>query len=114
MDRLVKKSAYPVGKTVTWQSFSSSSRSQSAASGFVQTLPGSALSGSLFVIQSICAKKIEYFSAMPAEQEVLFLPNSQFKVLRRLETQEEKEEELDELDAYDMESLHVYVLKQLA
>ena len=113
MDRLVKKSAYPVGKTVTWQSFSSSSRSQHAASGFVQ-MQGSALSGSLFVIQSICAKKIEYFSAMPAEQEVLFLPNSQFKVLRKLETQEEKEQELDELDAYNMDSLHVYILKQLS
>ena len=68
----------------------------------------------MFVIESICAKKIEDFSQYPSEQEVLFLPNSQFKVVRRLQTQEEKEEELDELDAYDMESLHVYVLKQLA
>jgi len=68
----------------------------------------------MFVIESICAKKIEDFSAIPAEQEVLFLPNAQFKVVGRLETQEEKEDALDDLDAYDMESLHVYVLKQLA
>ena len=45
---------------------------------------------------------------------MLFLPNSQFKVTKRLETQEEKEAELDYLDAYGMESLHVYVLEQLS
>jgi len=114
MDAHVKKSAYAAGKVITWQPFSSSSRSQIAARGFVETLPGVKLSGSMFVIESICAKKIEDFSAIPAEQEVLFLPNAQFKVVGRLETQEEKEDALDDLDAYDMESLHVYVLKQLA
>ena len=172
MDAHVKKSAYAAGKVITWQPFSSSSRSQIAACaapnspfeqhislltcpldsprraaqpaahvrsqsafdgthplpltplsrphparsrrGFVETLPGVKLSGSMFVIESICAKKIEDFSAIPAEQEVLFLPNAQFKVVGRLETQEEKEDALDDLDAYDMESLHVYVLKQLA
>ena len=59
MDAHVKKSAYAVGKVITWQSFSSSSRSQIAARGFVETLPGVKLSGSMFVIESICAKKIE-------------------------------------------------------
>ena len=79
----------------------------------METLPGVGLSGSLFVIHSICAKKIEYFSAIPSEQEVLFLPNSQFEVLRRLETQLEKEQELNQLAAYNMDSLHVYILQQL-
>ena len=59
IDAHLKAATYAVGRTITWQSFSSSSRSQVAARGFVQTLPGVALSGSLFVIEANCAKKIE-------------------------------------------------------
>jgi hypothetical protein len=46
-------------------------------------------------------------------QEVLILPNAQFKVLRRLVTQAEKVDALDDLSAYDMTDLNVYVLEQL-
>ena len=95
-----------VGKTITWQAFSSSSRNQMAARTFVQTFPGKRLSGSLFVIETTTAKKIEMFSSIPSEQEVLLLPNSQFSVKKKLETQEEKEAELDDLDAYNMEVYH--------
>ena len=114
IDAHLKAATYAVGRTITWQSFSSSSRSQVAARGFVQTLPGVALSGSLFVIEANCAKKIEDFSAIPSEEEVLFLPNSQFKVTARLESQAHKIAALEELSAYNMDSLHVYVLTQLS
>ena len=50
------------------QAFSSSSRSQLAASDFVTTLPGHKLSGSLFILRVNAAKKIESFSAIPSEQ----------------------------------------------
>ena len=43
-------------------------------------LPGRRLQGSIFVIDSITAKDIRHFSAIPSEEEVLFPPNSQFKV----------------------------------
>ena len=46
-------------------------------------------------------------------QEVLVLPNAQFKVIQRLVTPAEKEEALDDLSAYDMADLNVYVLEQL-
>ena len=146
IDAHLKAATYAVGRTITWQSFSSSSRSQVAARGFVQTLPGVALSGSLFVIEANCAKKIEVasrdssppldscplsrvcacdhfhpprsptqdFSAIPSEEEVLFLPNSQFKVSALLESQAHKVAALEELSAYNMDSLHVYVLTQLS
>ena len=45
---------------------------------------------------------------------MLFLPNSQFRVTKQLETQGEKETELKDLDVYGMESLHVYMLEQLS
>ena len=54
------------------------------------------------------------FSAIPSEEEVLFLPNSQFKVTARLESQAHKIAALEELSAYNMDSLHVYVLTQLS
>uniref|UniRef100_A0A7S3B7S5 NAD(P)(+)--arginine ADP-ribosyltransferase n=1 Tax=Haptolina ericina TaxID=156174 RepID=A0A7S3B7S5_9EUKA len=112
-ERIFKQSLYKPGDRITWQAFSSSSRSQLAASDFVTTLPGHKLSGSLFILQVNAAKKIESFSAIPEEQEVLILPNAQFKVLRRLVTQAEKVDALDDLSAYDMTDLNVYVLEQL-
>ena len=45
---------------------------------------------------------------------MLFLPNSQFKVTARLESQAHKVAALEELSAYNMDSLHVYVLTQLS
>ena len=68
----------------------------------------------MFVIESICAKKIEDFSAIPAEQEVVFPPNSQFKVQKLLAHEDEKKAMLNQLVAYDMTELDVYVLKQVA
>ena len=79
----------------------------------METLPGVKLSGSIFVIKAKSAKKIEALSVYKSEKEVLFMPNSQFKVLKRLETEKEKQEELPQLAVYGMDSLHVYVLEQL-
>jgi len=67
-ERIFKQSLYKPGDRITWQAFSSSSRSQLAASDFVTTLPGHKLSGSLFILQVNAAKKIESFSAIPEEQ----------------------------------------------
>lgn len=50
---------------------------------------------------------------MIALWQVLFVPNSQFKVRKVLNTQAEKEAALDDLSAYDMADLRVYVLDQL-
>lgn len=77
-------------------------------------LPGRKLSGSLFVIDSITAKDIRHFSAIPSEEEVLFPPNSQFKVEKVVSNGSEKMALLNQLGAYDMTDLDVYVLTQIA
>jgi hypothetical protein len=80
----------------------------------VDRLPGRKLQGSLFVIDSISGKDIRHFSAFPNEEEVLFAPNSQFRVESRIASEADKKAALEQLAAYDMTELDVYVLKQIA
>ena len=77
-------------------------------------LPGRRLQGSIFVIDSITAKDIRHFSAIPSEEEVLFPPNSQFLVESVLASEADKKATLEQLAAYNMEELDVYFLKQVA
>ena len=111
---LLSSDIYAPGKRITWQAFSSSTKKQAATLDFVNVLPGRKLSGSLFVIDSITAKDIRHFSAIPSEEEVLFPPNSQFKVDKVLSSGHEKKALLNQLGAYGMTDLDVYVLKQIA
>ena len=110
---LLNPDVYAPGKRITWQAFSSSTKKQTATLEFVNT-SGRRLSGSIFVIDSITAKDIRHYSAIPSEEEVLFPPNSQFKVERVVTTEQEKKTLLNQLGAYDMTDLDVYVLKQMA
>ena len=87
---LLSPDIYAPGKRITWQAFSSSTKKQTATLDFVNVLPGRKLSGSLFVIDSITAKDIRHFSAIPSEEEVLFPPNSQFKVEKVVSSGSEK------------------------
>ena len=111
---LLNPDIYAPGKRITWQAFSSSTKKQMSTLDFVNVLPGRKLSGSLFVIDSITAKDIRHFSAIPSEEEVLFPPNSQFKVEKVVSNGLEKRVLLNHLGAYDMTDLDVYVLKQIA
>ena len=110
---LLNPDVYAPGKRITWQAFSSSTKKQTATLEFVNT-DGRKLSGSLFVIDSITAKDIRHFSAIPSEEEVLFPPNSQFKVQKVVASEQEKKALLADLGAYNMTDLDVYVLKQIA
>ena len=110
---LLNPDVYAPGKRITWQAFSSSTKKQTATLEFVNT-SGRKLSGSLFVIDSITAKDIRHFSAIPSEEEVLFPPNSQFKVEKVVASEQEKKALLADLGAYNMTDLDVYVLKQIA
>merc|ERR1719171_2160577 len=114
MKTLLSPSIYAPGKRITWQAFSSSTKKQIETLTFLDRYPGRKLSGSLFVIDSNTAKDIRHFSAIPGEEEVLFPPNSQFRVEKVLASEQEKKALLDQLDAYDMTDLDVYVLKQIA
>ena len=111
---LLNPALYAPGKHVTWQGFSSSTRKQLATLEFVDRLPGRKLQGSLFVIESITAKDIRQFSSFPNEEEVLFAPNSQFRVESVLASEADKKAAWEQLAAYDMTELDVYVLKQIA
>ena len=77
-------------------------------------LPGRRLQGSIFVVNSITAKDIRHFSAIPSEEEVLFPQNSQFLVESVLASEVDKKAALEQLAAYDMAELEVYFLKQVA
>ena len=79
---LLNPDVYATDRRITWQAFSSSTKKQTAMLDFVNNLPGRKLQGSLFVIDSMTAKDIRHFSAIPDEEEVLFPSNSQFKVER--------------------------------
>jgi hypothetical protein len=111
---LLNPDIYAPGKQITWQGFSSSTKKQMATLNFLSMLPGRKLQGSLFVIDSITAKDIRHFSAIPSEEEVLFPPNSQFKVTKVVTSEPEKKALLNQLSAYDMTDLDVYVLRQMA
>ena len=111
---LLNPNIYAPGNRITWQSFSSSTKNQMATLDFLNMLPSRKLQGSLFVIDSITAKDIRHFSAIPSEEEVLFPPNSQFKVEKVVTIEQEKKALLNQLGAYDMSDLDVYVLKQIA
>ena len=110
---LLNPDVYAPGKRITWQAFSSSTKKQMKTIEFVNT-SGRKLSGSIFVIDSITGKDIRHFSAEPSEEEVLFPPNSQFKVEKVVASEQEKKTLLNQLGAYDMTDLNVYVLKQMA
>jgi hypothetical protein len=111
---ILNPTVYAQGKVVTWQGFSSSTRKPLAILEFVDRLPGRKLQGSLFVIESITGKDIRHFSSFPGEEEVLFAPNSQFRVESVIASEADKKAALEQLAAYDMTELDVYVLKQIA
>ena len=112
VDTKLNPTAYAVGTSITWQQFSSTSKSQQQARKFL-TVNGSSLLGSIFVITVITAREIELFSAFPEEEEVLLGANSHFKVLSKLEGEAEKKAQLPDLSGYSMRDLDVYILKQL-
>jgi len=109
---LLAPEIYSAGKPITWQAFSSSTKKQMATLEFVMTLPGRKLQGSIFVIESMTAKDIRHFSAIPSEEEVLFPPNSQFIVDKVLSNEQDKKRLLSQLSAYDMTDLDVYQLTE--
>ena len=113
-----KKVDVTPGNTITWQSFSSSSRRCDVAMGFAHTgysnlRPGALLNEcTIFVINAKSAKDIAPFSAFKNEQEALFPMNTQFRVTRKLEGSDKKNE-LRELASYCLDKVDVYMLDEL-
>jgi len=70
-----KMSDFEPGKTIVWPAFSSSTRDPRVA---IEFLKGKC--GTLFLINSKTARSIDKYSSIKTEQEVLFLPNSFFKI----------------------------------
>ena len=103
----------PTSSSCAAQAFSSSTKRQLSTLEFVNVHPGRRLQGSMFIIQSISAKDIRHFSQYPDEEEVLFPPNSQFRVQGQA-TAAQKRAGLSDLLAYDMRDLDVYLLEQTA
>jgi len=77
-------------------------------------LPGRKLQGSIFVIESMTTEDIRHLSAIPSQEQVLFPPNSQFKVVKVLTKEQGKKCLLHQLSAYDMTDLDFYQLQQIA
>ena len=83
----VDDSCYAVGKTITWQAYSSSTTDPSVLVNFLKEDK----SGLVFVIESNkTGSDISSLLAMPAEREVLFARNSRFEVTGVVTTAAEK------------------------
>ena len=70
---------YEVGGRLRWPAFSSSSAARSVANEFV-----AGDHGTLFFLQSRSARAIRAFSHFPDEEEVLFRPNTEFRITATL------------------------------
>jgi hypothetical protein len=66
---------YEVGKTIVWPAFSSSTKNPLISINFLYNK-----SGTIFLINGKTPREIRDYSAMKTEDEVLFLPNSTFKI----------------------------------
>eukprot|EP01124_Arcella_intermedia_P026772 TRINITY_DN5111_c0_g7_i1.p2 TRINITY_DN5111_c0_g7~~TRINITY_DN5111_c0_g7_i1.p2 ORF type:complete len:112 (-),score=34.15 TRINITY_DN5111_c0_g7_i1:9-320(-) len=71
---------YKTGKVVVWRAFSSSTKKINVAIDFIK-----GKKGTLFMINSKTSREISDFSAMKSEEEVLFLPNTTFKITHQIE-----------------------------
>lgn len=112
MDCKLNPTIYQPGKMITWQQFSSCTRSQMVARRFVAN-HGVQLVGSVFVINISHGKGIEEFSAFPEEQEILLKYNTFLKVRSVIEDDMGKKAALTDFVAYDLTHLDVYILDQL-
>jgi len=72
------KMQYPIGKVITWSGFSSATRNPQSALSFLKSEEGT-----LFLINAKTAKIVSEF-APEAEDEVLFLPNTKFRILSEI------------------------------
>eukprot|EP00667_Euglena_gracilis_P001964 EG_transcript_1961 len=109
---LMPPDCYALGKKVTWQAFSSTTRSAPRTVPFLEK-DGNQLKGSVFVLRIWRGRDITDFSAFPEEQEVLLGLNSAFKVIGRCWTLKEKHTAVPALDGYDLTQLDVYLMREL-
>jgi len=72
-------SDYQPGKTIIWPAFSSSTQDPKVAIKFLK-----GKSGTLFLINAKTPRSIAKYSTINTEQEVLFLPNSSFKIIHQV------------------------------
>eukprot|EP00667_Euglena_gracilis_P005727 EG_transcript_5769 len=103
---------YAVGKTVTWQAFTSTTQAATRTVPFL-VQNGKKLQGSLFVLRVKTGKDIAEFSEFQYEREVLLGLNSAFQVTGRCKTRREKKAAVPDLAGYDLQPLDVYLMKQL-
>ncbi|CAE7816569.1 HERC2 [Symbiodinium microadriaticum] len=89
VNRLLPPELYAVGKTITWQPFTSTTRKQSQALNFLGQ-DGKKLHGLFLVLDVSAGRNVEDVSAFPDEAEILILPNSHWKVTKQAESIEEK------------------------
>ncbi|CAE7256372.1 HERC2 [Symbiodinium natans] len=107
-----KSGLYEVGKKITWQAFTSTTRDQLAAISFLQC-ESRKLSGTLFVLEVKSGRRVEAISEFVEEKEVLVSYNSFWEVTKIVTSPAEKAELCDDLSAYNLSDLDVYCLKQL-
>eukprot|EP00667_Euglena_gracilis_P006261 EG_transcript_6310 len=109
---LMPPGCYEVGQTVTWQPFTSTTRSATCTVPFLGQ-NGRQLDGSLFVLHVKAGRDVSDFSEYPHEREVLLGLNSVWRVTGRCSSETEKKAVVPELGGYELTHLDVYLLKQL-
>jgi len=96
-----------IGKMIVWPGFSSATLSLHLAYSFLKEKK----SGTLFLIESKTGKNISKYSAEQREEEVLFGPNSRFKIISCVDEEQRKmlgfflNEDLSLLDVYHLEEV---------
>ena len=69
---------FPIGRQLRWYEFKSASTNFSTM--YEECFCGDRGARTIFVIENVRGYRIQSFSAIPDEQEVLFLPNTRFQV----------------------------------
>lgn len=112
LDVILPETSYREGEPVCWQSFSSATKDIFQTLTFL-VMDGNRLSGTLAMINSRNGRQLELISQFPHEQEVLFIENTFFTVVRWLRTNADKCAALPSFAKYDISSLAVLELTEI-
>ena len=87
-----------IGKDISWKGFSSTGKKGSGSTPDWADIKGDKdMAGILFKIKSKTGKDIQSFSAFPDEKEVLFLPDTKFKIIKIVKDKHSHQVFLEEL-----------------
>ena len=104
---------YTVGDTITWalpDAFDTATKKLLVAFDFLRNAGRTGRSGTLFVIQSKTGREVGDFTTLPAEEPILFRPNTRFEVVAELDV--DQKAALIAPHEYEFDQVVVYTLAE--